>query len=84
VNPRTREQGELLKRALESLEASPTSLAQCMTLDSSSALHDRAELIAEQRVLGGRADDLRTRVISHLDQTRQIHRPAQPRQLVLA
>ena len=54
-----------------------------MTLDSSGAVDDRTELIAEHRVLGVWADDLRVRVVSHLDQTRQIHRPAQPRQLVL-
>jgi hypothetical protein len=83
VDARTREQGELLERALESLEASPASLAQCMTLDSSGALHDRAELIAEHWVLGVWADDVRTGVVSHLDQARQIHGPAQPRQLVL-
>jgi hypothetical protein len=52
VDPRARERGELLKRALESLKASPASLAQLMTLHGSGAVDDRAELIAEQRVLG--------------------------------
>jgi hypothetical protein len=82
VDPRAREQSELLERALESLKASPASLAQRMTFDGSGAVDNRAELIAEHRVLGGRADDVRTGVVSHLDQTWQIHRPAQPRQLV--
>jgi hypothetical protein len=83
VDARPREQGELLKRAVKSFKASPARLAQCMTLQSSRAVDDRAKLIAEHRVLGVRADDLRARVVSHLDQTRQIHSPAQPRQLVL-
>jgi acyl-CoA reductase-like NAD-dependent aldehyde dehydrogenase len=82
VDPRARERGEFLERALESLEASPASLAECVTLDSSGAVDDRTELIAEHRVLGVWADDLRAGVVSHLDQTRQIHGPAQPRELV--
>jgi hypothetical protein len=83
VYARARELGELLKRALKSLKASPASLAQRMTLDSGGAVDDRTELIAEHRVLRAWADDVRAGVVSDLDQTRQIHRPAQPRQLVL-
>ena len=83
VDARSREQGELLKRALKSFKASPASLAQCMTLHSSRAVDDRTERITEHQVLGVWADDMRARVVSDLDQTRQIHRSAQPRQLVL-
>jgi hypothetical protein len=83
VDARTRKRGELLKRAVKSFKPPPARLAQCMTLQSSRAVDDRTELIAEHRVLAVRADDLPARVVSHLDQTRQIHRPAQPRQLVL-
>ena len=61
VDARTRERGELLKRAVKSFKAPPARLAQCMTLESSRAVDDRTELIAEHRVLGVRADDLRAR-----------------------
>jgi hypothetical protein len=54
-----------------------------MTLDSSRAVDDGTGLVAEHRVLGVWADDVRAGVVAHLDQTRQINRPAQSRQLVL-